>query len=99
MRLLRSVLISLVAVVVIYTGVLVWAFMTSMSVSVPLFLDIESRTNRGGTPESYLSFSPLGPFIVFVLIATVVYLSLWVGSIRKNRGAGGATSSGRDDAR
>ena len=66
-----GIFISLVALVAIF----IITFVTNGSFSIPVFISVESGTNSSGAPETSMFFNPLGPLVLAVIAATVVWLA------------------------
>lgn len=72
----RACAISFSIVFVCMVGLLLWGFMSGSSVHLPLFLDVTKGTTADGKPQSELSFSPIGP----ILVALVLSAAIWAGT-------------------
>ena len=66
-----GILVSLVALVAIF----ITTFVTNGSFSIPVFISVESTTNGSGAPETSMFFNPLGPLVLALAAALVVWLA------------------------
>ncbi|PIE27587.1 MAG: hypothetical protein CSA58_03510 [Micrococcales bacterium] len=85
MRVSTSLAIGFGITFVVLVFALVGAFVTQSSMSIPWFFEVTAEQDSAGRLSAGLSFSPIGPVLMGLLLSALARIAVRIGGAARSR--------------